>query len=378
MKILHTSDWHLGRSLHGHPLDDDQAHALAQILERIRREAPDALIVAGDIFDKPTPSNEAARALGRWLEEVRAIQPHLPIVMIAGNHDNGPRLAWTAGLLDHQAVHLRGESDRIEAPILLRDSNGDEAEIWALPYLLPGALGEAVASQSGAMEEALRRIRARQTPGRAQVLVAHCFVRGGESSDSERTLIGTATLIDPALFHGFDYVALGHLHRRQSPAPHIHYSGSIARYSFSEVGYDKVVLSVEVAPGAPCAVTPHRLTDFRPMRKISDSLDNLLHSPKYNGQTDDYVEITLVPPSSAGRPLDELRRRWTRLLAFHNDVKPPIESRVTGPAQVAGPRNLTDDFAAFNRIFANNETPEPALAAAFEDLLTTVHHQELA
>ena len=376
MKILHTSDWHLGRSLHGHPLNDDQDHALKQILELLRQEPYDALIVAGDIFDKATPSNEAARMLGGWLTDVRKIQPQLPIVMISGNHDNGPRLACMAGLLDHQAVYLRGETGRIDEPIVLRDKTGGEAEIWALPYLLPGALGEALASQSGAMEEALRRIRERQNLGRSQILVAHCFVRGGQGSDSERTLIGTATLIEAELFHGFDYVALGHLHRRQSPAPHVHYSGSIARYSFSEEGYDKVVLSVELDPGAPCRIRSTRLTDLRPMKKWTDSLENLLHSPRYNGQTDDYVELTLAPPCSAGNPMDALRKRWTHLLSFHNSPEIETVSKVEGPSHVAGPRDLVNDFAVFSRMYTGGA--ELDLDAAFQEVLTASQAQETA
>ena len=109
MRILHTSDWHLGKSLSGHLLDEDQRFALQQIREHLCDEAYDLVVIAGDVFDRTTPSDDAVQMLGGWLGEVRAHRPTLPIVIIAGNHDNGPRLAWTSSILDHQQVYLRGQ-----------------------------------------------------------------------------------------------------------------------------------------------------------------------------------------------------------------------------------------------------------------------------
>jgi exonuclease SbcD len=372
MKILHTSDWHLGKFLGGVSLEADQAHALAQLADHLAAEPYDLLVIAGDIFDRSTPSPDSVRVLGGWLGRLRRFAPDLPVVLIAGNHDNGPRLAWTASVLDQQGIYLRGETDAVAEPILVRGRDGVEAQVWALPFLMPGALGEPVPSQVGAMDEALRRIRERQDPAKAQVLVAHCFVQNSQTSDSERTLVGTATQIDVAVFAGFDYVALGHLHRPQAPAPHVRYCGSLARYSFSEVHYPKMFLSVEVAPGQPCQVVEQPFRDLRGMHRISASLEQLLHAPEYAAIVGDYVELSLDPPVDVGNPLEQLRTRWSHILSFHNELAPVSSALMTMPDGFTGKSDLEADFRAFDRQFTDQEAPDAEVLAAFRKL-----HQRL-
>ena len=368
MKILHTSDWHLGKSLGGHPLDADQRYALEKVKLHLTEVQYDLVILAGDVFDRATPPPDAARMLGAWLGDVHAVAPSLPIVIVAGNHDNGPRLAWTASLLDRQNVYLRGDADRIDEPILVTGRDGVEAEVWALPFLLPGALGEAEPSQVGAMDEALRRIRERSTAGKAQVLVAHCFVRDGAVSDSERGLIGTATQIDPEVFQGFDYVALGHLHRPQTVAPNARYSGSLARYSFSEAGHDKVLLEVEVSPGAPHRCVEHPLPCLRGMRRITASLEALRDDARFDECVDDYVELTLSPAVPVGNPLEQLRRRWPHILSFRNDLQTEGAGLSLATTGGDGPRDLENDFLTFEKQFAAGDATPDEILAAFRGL----------
>lgn len=373
MRILHTSDWHLGKYLGNVPLDDVQQHALRQLRDHLASEAYDVLVVAGDIFDRPTPSNDAVRMLGAWLGEVRALAPQLKVVLIAGNHDNGPRLAWAATLLDAQGVYLRGETHAIDEPIDVTGRDGSQAQLWALPFLTAASLDEQSHSQVGAMDEALRRIALRQDRSKAQVLVAHCFVQGGAVSDSERTLIGNATQIAVEVFAGFDYVALGHLHRPQAPAPHVRYSGSLARYSFSEVDYPKQFLDVEVQAGQPCRVTEHRLRDLHTLRRLRGSLQELSEDPKFASMVDDYVELTLDPPVHLGNPLEALRRRWKNILSFRNDLLPPSGALQSLPEAQGGPRDLEADFVRFDRQFTDQPEPAPEVLAAFRKL-----HQRLS
>ncbi len=368
MKILHTSDWHLGKSLGGEVLHEDQLFALQQVKEHLAREPYDLVVIAGDVFDRTTPSGDAVRMLGAWLGEVRAFAPTLPIVMIAGNHDNGPRLAWTAALLDKQQVYLRGDTQRIDEPIAVTGRDGVEAEVWALPFLLPGALGEATPSQVGAMEEGLRRIRARWDNTKAQVLVAHCFVRDGLVSDSERGLIGTATQIDAAVFEGFDYVALGHLHRPQVVAGNARYSGSLARYSFSEASHEKSMFAVEVAPGQPHRCVVHPLACLRGMHRITASLQELLSDPQFDDRVEAYVELTLSPPVDVGNPLEQLRARWKRILSFHNALVPAGAALATVSAGGDGTRDLEADFSDFDRQFPTGDVPPEELLRWFRDL----------
>ena len=370
MRILHTSDWHLGKSLGAHPLDEDQRFALRQIRDHLRDEAYDLVISAGDVFDRATPSEDAVQMLGAWLGEVRAHQPTLPIVVIAGNHDNGPRLAWTSSLLDHQHVYLRGSADRIDVPIVVRGRSGVEAQVWAVPYLLPGAMGESAPSQREAMRVALERIALRQDRSMAQVLVAHCFVANCETSDSERSLIGAATQLDPAGFAGFDYVALGHLHRPQPVVTNARYSGSIARYSFSEAGHDKVLLDVTVAPGVQHTCVTHPLATLRPMKRIKATLEALRDDVVYAPDLESYVELTLERPVDLGNPLETLRKRWRHILSFRNELAGA--GLALAPAQTGGqtgPRDLEADFVEFDRQFGTTDTSQAAVLSAFKDLL---------
>ena len=379
MRFLHTSDWHLGKSLGGRDMDADQRFALARIRDHLRDEAYDLLVIAGDMFDRATPSEEAVELLGEWLGEVRAFRPKLPIVIIAGNHDNGPRLAWTSSLLDYQGVYLRGSPDKVDSPIVVHGAAGVTAQVWAVPYLLPSAMSEAVPSQAGAMQEAINRISARQDRSMAQVLVAHCFVANGLTSDSERSLVGTATQIDPTVFAGFDYVALGHLHRPQSVAENARYSGSIARYSFSEAGHSKAMLDVTVAPGVQHVCVSHPLPTLRPMRRITDTLEALRTDPKYDDQLDAYVELTLNPPVDVGNPLDVLHQRWPHIRSFRNELVSPVAALstvrdVTGE----GPRDLLVDFLDFDKQFAASDTPPEAVLAAFHTLLARLPEEVTA
>lgn len=373
MRILHTSDWHLGRSLSGLSLEPEQSHAFEQLVDVVRRDPHDLLVVAGDVFDRASPSPEAVTLLGKWLARLREVAPDMPVVLTAGNHDNGARLAWAAQLLDHQGVYLRGAIEPPIEPIEVRGRSGVEAQVWAVPFLPSGTGPDK--TQVGALTHAVEQIGERQDRTKAQVLVAHCFVRDGAPSDSERTFVGTATLVDPELFASFDYVALGHLHRPQQVAPNARYSGSLARYSFSEAGHDKRLLSVRVRPGVPHECEELPLRSLRGMRRIEDSLDALLADPKYEAALDDYAELTLSPPETVGNPLEKLRTRWRNLLSFRNDVPLLTTSTVTRPSD-GGPRDLEEDFVAFEAQYTGGEPPREPVLQAFRGLLADLERKE--
>lgn len=377
MRILHTSDWHLGKCLSGHSFLLDQDLALSQLRAHLVAEDYDLVIVAGDIFDRPTPSEDAVRMLGAWLGAVRGVKPLLPIVLIAGNHDNGPRLAWTSSLLDHQQVYLRGAAEGVSEPMIVTDRDGEEAEVWAIPFLSPGAMGERPPSQVAAMGAAVERIRAKQRPGVIQVLIAHCFVANGATSDSEQSFVGTATQIQAEQFEGFDYVALGHLHRPQKVAPNARYAGSIARYSFSEAAHGKVALDITVAQGKPHVCVELPLHTLRPMYRITGTLAALRDDPVYADRLGAYVELTLDPPVDEGSPYDELRKRWPYILAFHNDLVSPVSalSKVRD-AVGTGRRDLVQDFMDFDAQFPRTDTAPEAVHAAFVDLLSRLPAKE--
>lgn len=370
MRILHTSDWHLGKVLHERSLLEDQRHVLDQVARLIAEDPHDLLVVAGDIFDRLIPPEEAVILLGDWLNAVREVAPAMPIVLIAGNHDSGARLAWSRGLLARSGVHIRGEAERVDQPIRVTTAAGELAEVWAIPFLWPGALAATdggPSTQAAALDAAMTRIRAQQTPGRTQIAVAHCFAQGGQVSDSERTLIGQATTVEGSLFDGFDYVALGHLHRPQAVGTHARYSGSLLQYSFSEAGDDKGVLSVDVRAGALPVATHRPLTPLRALRTLSGSFDALLHTDVYELYREDYVSITLTEPVLAGQPMARLRARFPNLLQLNNPVPETDGLAVSHQGRARDRDDIGLDFLDFQQHLRG--TPPPAdVAAAFASL----------
>lgn len=376
MRILHTSDWHLGRVLAGHCLMPDQEHALAQLEALLQRDPHDLLVIAGDIFDRASPAPEALNLLGHWIQRLRLAAPGMPVLITAGNHDNGTRLAWAAGLMD-EGMYLRGDTKGVTEPLTLTTASGERAQIWALPFLEPGVMNEALPSQSGAMEAALSLIRPLQDANATQVLVAHCFVRDGAVSDSERQLVGTAVQIDPAVFAGFDYVALGHLHKPQRVAPNARYSGSLGHYSFSEAGHEKAFLSITVSAGVGHTCVEHPIVPLRRMSRITGSLQELLGDPGLDEVREHYVELTVEPRVREGNVLEQLRRRWPWLLSLKNDA-PVVSTLTMVVATQSLQRNLVQDFLDFDAMFRGEQPPDQAMVDAFEQLLTDMHHEETA
>ena len=317
MRLLHTSDLHLGKRLHGHSLLPDQIQALEQVTRLAQDHQADVLVVAGDVFDRTFPPEEAVTAFGDWLRALRRSRPDMPVVIIAGNHDSAQRLSWPAGLLADANVFVRGRPDSVVTPISVTTAAGEQAQIWALPFAwagdLPPAEGEQ-RSQVSAFETGVRWVTERQDTEKAQVLVAHCFARGGAASDSERTLVGQATLIDPAVFDGFDYVALGHLHRPQRVSSQAYYSGSPLAYSFSENSDHKSIALVECGRGRAPSVTRLPVRPLRPVRTVTATLEALLDSSEYDHLQESYLMAELSQPSPLPDPMGKLRARFPHIL----------------------------------------------------------------
>jgi exonuclease SbcD len=369
MRVLHTSDWHLGKVLMERSLLDDQRHALGQITSLLATDPHDLLVVAGDVFDRSIPPEDAVTLLGEWLSELRAVAPRLPVVIIAGNHDSAARLAWSSGLLAQAGVHIRGEPERIEDPVRIRTQAGEDAEIWPVPFLWPGSVdvGEGPSTQARALEVAVERVRARQTAGKTQVLVSHCFTLGGRTSDSERTLIGQATFVDPAVFAGFDYVALGHLHRPQEVSANTRYSGSLLAYSFSETSDEKVAVSVDVRAGEAPVSRPHPIRPIRPMRVLKGELDALLASPAYTEFQDDYLSIVLTKPEHGRQPMAMLRTRFPHLLQLQNPVVELATDAAPARSRAREKDDVEGDFTDFQQHIRGGPAPDD-VAAAFRAL----------
>ena len=257
MRLLHTSDWHLGRSLHRADLRAAQSAFLDHLVAVARAEKVDAVLVAGDIYDRAVPPVDAVELCEDAL--LRLHDTGAAVVLISGNHDSARRLGFGSGLLEKAGVHLRTRPGALARPVVLTDAHGPVA-VYGVPYLEPDAVrgelppagpgdGEAPRGHAGVLGHAVACIRADAEARsiKRRVVMAHGWVTGGTVSESERDItVGGVGQVPAELFSGFGYVALGHLHGQQTIAPHLRYSGSPLPYSFSEASHRKGSWLVEL------------------------------------------------------------------------------------------------------------------------------------
>jgi exonuclease SbcD len=314
MRQLHTSDWHIGRSLHGTDLLTEQEAVLGRLAEVVAAESVDAVVVAGDVYDRAVPSADATAVLDRALHRLTAAGA--AVVLTSGNHDSARRLGFASGLLAAAGVHLRTDTAALDEPVLLADEHGDVA-VYGLPYLEPDVARFELRLDGGRSHEAvlraaMDRVRADLflRPGVRSVVLAHAFVGGAVASESERDIcVGGVDLVPMSVFDGVDYVALGHLHRPQTLAPRLRYSGSPLPYSFGEAGHDKLAWLVDLGPGGLSDVraVPHPAP--RQLSVLTGTLGELLADPAHAAAEDHFVSARLT---DAVRPVDAMRRLQTR------------------------------------------------------------------
>lgn len=375
MKILHTSDWHLGRVLHEQNLAPDQRHFLDQFIAHITTTCYDAIIIAGDIFDRSIPNEEAIALWDDFLCRYVEVCLHTPLVVIAGNHDSAARLSTAAAIIERSGIHIRGGADRITEPVPVIDAAGVCADIWCVPFLFSGALSEKTEEgerilhgQGEVLGEAFARIRAVMDPGRLNIAVSHCFAAGAELSDSERSLVGTAVQVSAGLFTGFDYVALGHIHRSQRISDRIRYSGTPLPYSFSEAGQDKVILSVALSKNAAPVILDIPMNPLRAMHDVRGVFTDLLHNPAYEYLEKSYLRIVLAEPADGTSPVLRLRQRFPHLLEFrdHENEDPGAGSAEADIDSAEG--DIFEDFLAFEQRLRGDDGAPEALVKAFRSV----------
>jgi exonuclease SbcD len=314
MRLLHTSDWHIGRSLHGADLLADQEAVLAELARVVAEQRVDAVLVAGDVYDRAIPSADATGVLDRTLLRLR--EAGAAVVLTPGNHDSARRLGFAAGLLAVSGVHVRAGVAELDRPVVLRDAHGEVA-VYGLPYLEPEVarheLGVPDArSHEAVLDAAMARVRAdlARRPGSRSVVLAHAFVGGARPSDSERDIcVGGVDLVPEAVFDGVDYVALGHLHRPQALTGRLRYSGSPLSYSFGEAGQRKLAWLVELDAGGLAEVTPVPLPVPRPLTELTGTLEELLADPGLAAVETHFLSVRLTDPV---RPVDPMRRLQQR------------------------------------------------------------------
>lgn len=312
MRILHTSDWHIGRTFHGVDLLADQERVLEAIAGLVAAEGVDTVVLPGDVYDRSIPSADAIAVCNRGFEAIRAAGAR--IVATSGNHDSPTRLGAGASFAAAGGLYLRTTVADSHRPILLSDAHGEVA-FYGIPYLEPeicrAELGVPQArSHTEVLAAVLARIRAdiAERPGTRAVLLAHAFVVGGTAGGSERSIsVGGVETVPLSLFTELaaDYVALGHLHSPQTLAESVRYSGSPLPYSFGESTHRKKVWLVDLDAAGPARVREHELPQVRGLSKLTGTLADLLGDSEWEPAEQHYVSVTLT---DYARPVDAMRK----------------------------------------------------------------------
>lgn len=368
MRILHTADWHLGRTLCGHSFHAEQEWLLMGAFIDLAREArPDLIVIAGDIYDRAVPPGDSVELLGEVLHElVRGLC--IPVVMIAGNHDDQRRLAFAAPLLRETGLFIADSP--IGTAMRFADAHGP-VNILAADYGSPALVATLLADEppatdhEGAFAGVMRNLRGQVPPGQRSVVVAHAFVQGGLSSDSERLLqVGGSGSVSAEHLSGFDYVALGHLHRPQDFAGgRIRYAGSPLPYSFSEAGQAKSMALIDLGADGSVRLESLALPLRSALRVVRGSLEQVLAAVP--AMPDDWLQVVLTD-----RPFDaiaRLRERHPMVLDLRFEAPAPLGHQ-SHAAHRDVARDPLDALAAFWQAVRGEALPD----AARPDLLDAI------
>jgi len=327
VRILHTSDWHLGRSFHREGMLTHQAAYVDHLLEVVDSERVDLVVVSGDIYDRALPPVDAVRLADETL--VRLARSRARVVLTSGNHDSAQRLGFSSRLIDEAGVHIRADASAVGSPVLIGDDHGPVA-VYGIPYLDPHAVAEpwrlSGRTHEAALTEAMVRVRhdlEQQPAGTRSVVLAHAFVAGAQPSDSERDIsVGGVSLVPTALFDGIDYTALGHLHGQHTLTERVRYSGSPLAYSFSEAGHRKGSWLVELGAAALTAELLEAPVP-RPLARLRGSLEELLGDPAHAAHEKSWVEATLTDAVRPTQAMEQLRRRFPHTLVLGFETPAP-------------------------------------------------------
>ena len=338
MKLIHLSDLHLGKRVNEFSMLEDQRYVLDRCLEFIDAERPEAVILAGDIYDKSVPPAEAVTLFDDFLCSLA--RRRLQVFVISGNHDSPERIAFASRLLDLSGIHLSPVyNGRIE-PVTLHDRFGP-VSFWMLPFVKPTHVRrwfpeEEISSYTDAVRVAVENMSV--DPARRNVLVTHQFVTGAERSESEEVSVGGADNVDSWVFDAFDYVALGHIHGPQNiDSERIRYCGTPLKYSFSEASHEKSVTVVELGEKGSQDALRIRTLPLKPqrdLREIRGSYMELTARDYYTGMNrEDYLHITLTDEEDILEAVNRLRVIYPNLMKLDYDNRRTRAQNGVDPAQ---------------------------------------------
>jgi DNA repair protein SbcD/Mre11 len=374
MKFFHTADWHLGKLVQGVYMTEDQRYLLQDFIKAIEVEKPDAVIIAGDLYDRGVPPTEAVNLLDEVLETI-VLKLKTPVLAIAGNHDSPSRLHFASKIMKANGCHMIGQISMAMEPIVLKDEHG-EVHFHLIPYADPSVVrnifgDEEVRTHNDAMKKITDEITARMNPNARHVFVGHAFVTpNGEqkenTSDSERPLaIGGAEHVNANHFSKFHYTALGHLHQAHFVMNEtIRYSGSPLKYSISEEGHKKGYYIVELDAQGTMTIEKRLLKPIRDMRTVKATMDELLtHSIN-----EDYVFVRLLDETPVLFPMEKVRSVYPNAMHVERNIKQSIVQ--DEEAAEKNERHKMDDLSLFRAFY--QEVKQTAVTEETEVIFTEV------
>lgn len=350
MRLLHISDLHLGKRVNEFSMLEDQKYILSRIIGIVDEEKPDGIIIAGDVYDKAIPGEEAVRLLDEFLTKLA--KRHLAVYIINGNHDSAVKLAFASELISSSGVHIAPLYNGEIKPLKLESENAS-VNLYLLPFLKPITVRalfpeEDIQDYTDAVRVAISKMHLNKQE--CNILVAHQFVTGAVTSDSEERTVGGLDNVDSSVFEDFDYVALGHIHGPQKIGKEtVRYSGTPLKYSFSEVNHKKSVTVLDIDPTEKkVEIRTVDLVPLRDMREIRGSFAELTSKEYYeNTNTNDYLQITLTDEEDILDAMARLRLIYPYTMALKYDNKRTRENRMlTRLADVENksPLELFDEF----------------------------------
>ncbi|EIV1733870.1 exonuclease SbcCD subunit D [Vibrio parahaemolyticus] len=319
MKFIHTSDWHLGRQFHNVSLLEDQQAVLEQLIQYIENNPVDAVIVAGDVYDRSVPPTIAIELLNRVVKRICG-ELNTPMILISGNHDGAERLGFGSEQMKRSGLHIISNFEDMLTPVVIETKAAGHVAFYGMPYNDPEQVRyvykEPVSTHDEAHELLAEKITEQFQSEHRNILISHCFVDGAIESESERPLsIGGSDRVSHEHFLNFDYVALGHLHQPQKKGEeYIRYSGSLMKYSFGEQNQKKGFTLVEIGKDGFIGAEHIELTAPHEMRIVEGELEQILEWGKTDPKNEDYLLVRLMDKHAILNPMEKLRTVYPNVL----------------------------------------------------------------
>lgn len=377
MKILHLSDLHFGKRLNNFSLLEDQIYVNQQIFQLAKNQKIDAVIIAGDIFDKSIPSADAVQLFDEFLNFWAEL--NLPIFIISGNHDNAERLSFGLNIFSHNNIYISPVYNGEIKSITLKDNYGN-INFYLLPFLKPSMVrpffpDEEIKSHTQALKIALKNLPLNKDE--RNILIAHQFVTGAVVSDSEEINVGGLDNIDAHIFDDFDYVALGHIHTPQAILRDtIRYCGSLLKYSFSEANQQKSATIIDITTKEQINITTFPIKPLHDMRKIKGSYAELTNRQNYiNTNTDDYIFATLTDEEDIPDAISRLRSIYPNIMQLEYDNKRTRTNQIIDTSDINSLKTPIEFFNEFYQL-QNNQSLNDAQMQIMQDLIDSIWEEQ--